>query len=250
MPSGLVDPLYLMPPPDLYSEGTKNDEIDVAKLSQSNFLSTNEIGRKASDVVSFLSNYTDVEIIGLDGQGYNVMGKASGSGEAAGASATRFHPWTVTIKKEKVDPSDPESETIDVARWFITSRVYDSPIMEFPAAAYKSGNSKIVDELETSYHVYAVVRPNPRRVTINLFTFEGNGYSSGDPELDGLNITKSGSYNFGTEDAPEWGFAKRIVTIGWSPTFKKWISINEVTSMLSVVEVCDSGVVKPAIISI
>ena len=255
MPTGLTDPLYVMPPPDLYEEGTKNDEIDIAKFSQSNFLSTTEIGKKASDVVSFLSEYTDVEIIGLDGQGYNVMGKASGSGEGAAGGASSIHPWTVIIKKEKTNPSDPESETIDVARWLITSRVYDSPIMALSIAG-EVGNSKIVTDddgaLVTSYVVYAILKPLPSRdVEIILFTFAGNGYQSGDPEIDDLNITgNGGSYNFGTEQDPEWGFAKRIVTIGWSPLFNKYISVNDVTSHLAVVLACNNGEVRPAIISI
>jgi hypothetical protein len=96
MPTGLVDSLYLMPPPDFYEDGTLNDEIDVARLSQTNFLSTNEIGKKAADVVSFLSNYTDVEIIGLDGLGYNVMGKASGSDDA-GSSSVKTR-WGASIR--------------------------------------------------------------------------------------------------------------------------------------------------------
>ena len=145
-----------------------------------------------------------------------------------------------------------QADGVTKAQWLQTSYVFDSPLME-EVAATATGFSVIVDELLTSYQVFAVVRPdNSVEITNVSFNTSSGGFVADDVEFENLvtPLRSSGPLNFGTEEEPEWGFAKRITLIGYSATENRWISINDVTSYLAVTSICVDGEVRPTIISI
>ena len=158
---------------------------------------------------------------------------------AAASTQTALRPFEVEIYTG--DRSQSDDEQVTKARWKIGGRVYDSPLME-TAEASEFDNAVIVEEVLNTYGVYALLDQNGL-VTIAVISSADELYPR--PEGWGdLTLNRGGPYNLGTEEAPEWGFAKRIVLFG------DVASINDVTSNLSVASACSNGEVRPTIISI
>ena len=156
-----------------------------------------------------------------------------------GGDGSTFHPWVVEIYTG--NRSEGDDEQVLKARWKIGGRVYDSPLME-TAAASESDNAVIVEEILNTYGVYALLDQDGI-VTIAVISSVDELYPK-PVGWDDLTLNRGGPYNLGTEEEPEWGFAKRIVLFG------DIASINDVTSNLAVVSACYSGEVRPTIISI
>jgi len=158
---------------------------------------------------------------------------------AGGSTQTVFRPFEVEIYTG--DRSQSDDEQVTKARWKIGGRVYDSPLMDNTAAS-ELDSAVIVEEVLNTYGVYALLDQNGI-VTIAVISSVDEDY----PKPAGwgdLTLNRGGPYNFGTEEAPEWGFAKRIVLFG------NLASINDVTSNLAVTSICNSGQTQPVIISI
>ena len=158
---------------------------------------------------------------------------------AAASTQTVFRPFEVEIYTG--DRSQSDDEQVTKARWKIGGRVYDSPLMDTTAAS-ESDSAVIVEEILNTYGVYALLDQNGL-VTIAVISSVDALYPRPEGWLN-LTLNRGGPYNLGTEEAPEWGFAKRIVLFG------DLLSINEVTSNLAVTSICKNGEVRPTIISI